>query len=332
MPANLTPQYHEADKAFKAATTIEEKIVHLEEMLRLIPKHKGTDHMQADLKRKLSQLKKEQIEGKGKGKKSGPVFNIDKEGAGQIVLLGAPNAGKSQLLGALTKANPVVAEYPFSTHVPQPGMASFEDIRIQLIDTPPVTAEFYEPWMTDIVRRADGALLVADLGDDGLMEAIEVVLQRLANVKVNLVSEVPADADTHAHTWRRAVILANKLDLPDAADRLEILREYFGKRFEIWPVSAAAGTGMAALPAQLFGFLRIIRVYTKEPGKKADLERPYTVPAGSTVVQLAVRVHRDFEQLLKSARVWGSGKYDGIHVKRDHVLMDKDVVELQVGG
>lgn len=332
MPANLTPQYHEADKAFKAAATIEEKIVHLEEMLRLIPKHKGTDHMQADLKHKLSQLKKEQVEGKGKAKKSGPVFTIDKEGAGQIALLGAPNAGKSQVLAAVTKATPVVAEYPFSTHVPQPGMARFEDIQIQIIDTPPVTQDFFEPWMTDIVRRADVALLVADLGDDGLMDAIEVVIKRFEAVKIHLVSEIPPDADTHSHTWRRTVILANKLDLPDAADRLEILREYYGKRYDIWPVSAGMGTAMDALPARLFQFLRIIRVYTKEPGKKADMERPYTIPAGSNVVELAVRVHREFEHMLKSARVWGSGKYDGIHVKRDHMLMDKDVVELQVGG
>lgn len=332
MPANLTPQYHEADKAFKAATTLDEKIGHLEEMLRLIPKHKGTDHMQADLKHKLSQLKKELAEGKGKPKKGGPVFNIDKEGAGQIVLLGAPNTGKSQVLAALTKATPVVAEYPFSTHVPQPGMAPFEDVQIQLIDTPPVTQDFYEPWMTDIVRRADAAVLVADLADDGLMEALEVVIKRLESVKLHLVSEMPADADTVSHTWRRTVILANKIDAPDASDRLEILREYFGKRYEIWPVSAKAGTGMEAMPAKLFGFLRIIRVYTKEPGKKADMERPYTLPAGSNVVELAVRVHREFESMLKSARVWGSGKYDGIHVKRDHVLADKDVVELQVGG
>ncbi len=332
MPANLTPQYHEAEKAFKAARSVDEKIVHLENMLRLIPKHKGTDHMQADLKRKLSQLKKEQLEGKGKGKKSGPVFNVEKEGAGQIVLLGAPNAGKSRVLAALTHANPVVAEYPFSTHVPQPGMAQFEDVQIQLVDTPPITPDFYEPWMTDIVRRADAALLVADLGDDGLLDAIEVILKRLETVKVNLVADIPPDADIHLHTWRRAAILANKLDLPDAGDRLEILREYYGGRFEIWPVSAGMGTGLDALPARLFHFLRLIRVYTKEPGKKADLERPYTLPAGSAVLDLAVRVHRDFERLLKSARIWGSGKYDGIHVKRDHVLQDKDVVELNVGG
>ena len=118
------------------------------------------------------------------------------------------------------------------------------------------------------------------------------------------------------------------MDLPGAADRLDALREFYSGRFEIWPVSGAMGDGLDALPARLFDFLRLIRVYTKEPGKKADLDSPYTLPVGSTVIQLAIGVHREFEQTLKSARIWGSGKYEGIYVKRDHLLQDKDVVEL----
>lgn len=326
MPANLTPQYIKAEKEFKAAKTVEEKIACMENMLALIPKHKGTDHMQADLKRRLAQLRREQVEGKAKGKKV-QVFLVEKEGAGQVALLGAPNAGKSRLVAALTNANPTVAEYPFTTHAPQPGMARFEDVQIQLVDLPPITEEYFETWMPDTVRRADAAALVADLGDDNLLDALETIIKRFETIKVCLVREAPADPDP-LRTFRRALIVANKLDLPGAEDRLGILKEYYGERFDILPVSAETGAGLKELPEQLFRFLRLIRVYTKEPGKKADMAQPYTMPVGSTVVELAGHIHRDLADSLKSARVWGSGKYDGIFVKRDHVLQDKDVVEL----
>ncbi len=327
MPANLTPQYIKADHEFKAAKTIEEKIVCLENMIRLLPKHKHTENMQADMKHKLSVLRKEQAEGKGKPKKVQQVFLVEKEGAGQIALLGAPNAGKSRLVAALTNANVAVAEYPFTTHAPQPGMARYEDVQVQLVDLPPITEDYFETWMPDTVRRADAAILVADLGDDNLLDAMETILKKFEPIKVSLVRDVPAEPEP-SHTFRRTFIIANKLDLPGAPERLEILREYYGSRFDILPVSAEAGTGMAEMPAQLFQFLRLIRVYTKEPGKKPDLERPYTMPVGSTVVDLAGQIHRELAETLKSARVWGSGKYDGIFVKRDHVLQDKDVVEL----
>lgn len=325
MPANLTPQYIEAEKEFKQAKSIEEKIACLENMIRLIPKHKGTDHMQADLKRRLSKLRQEQESGATKGKKSGTSLKIEKEGVAQVVVLGAPNAGKSQLLAALTKAPVHVAEYPFSTKMPQPGMARFEDVQIQLVDTPPITNDYYEPWLTDIIRRADAALLMADLSSDNLLDDLDIVLKRLESVKIQLVREPPPEADP-TRAWRRTVILANKQDLPDAPERLEMLKEFYGERFDIWPVSA---TGvMEDFTGMLFRWLRLIRVYTKEPGKKADMAQPYTLPAGSTILDLAVHVHRDFEHTLKSARIWGSVKYDGIAVKRDHVLEDKDVVEL----
>jgi hypothetical protein len=328
MPANLTPQYIKAEKEFKAARTIEEKIACMENMLALIPKHKGTDHMQADLKRRLAQLRREQAEGRPAGKRAPPVYKIEKGGAGQVILLGPPNAGKSQLLKSLTNANVAVAEYPFTTQVPQPGMARFEDIQIQLVDTPAVTEDYFEPWLPDLVRRADAALLVADLGEDGLLDALEVVIRRLEQVKLCLVSEAPPDAAEQLRTFRRAAIVANKVDLAGAADRLDALREFYAGKFEIWPVSGTMGEGLDVLPRRLFDFLRLIRVYTKEPGKKPDLDAPYTLPAGSTVLDLAIGVHREFEQTLKSARIWGSGKYEGIHVKRDHLLQDKDVVEL----
>jgi len=327
MPANLTPEYRKAEKEYRAAKTPQEKLVCLEHMLRVIPKHKGTDHMQADLKRRISRLREESTLKKGKQKRA-PIFKVEKEGAGQIVLLGPPNAGKSSLLASLTNARVNVAEYPFSTQLPQPGMADFEDVQIQLVDTPPVTADYMEIWMPDTIRRADRALIVADLGDDNILDATDAVLKRLSQVKIELVRHIPENPPEITRIYRPAALIANKSDLPGATSRLEILREFYADRFDIWPISARNGNGLDDLRRKLFNLLNIIRIYTKEPGEKPDLARPYTVPIGSTVIHLAVKVHREFEHTLKSARIWGSGKYDGIHVKRDHVLNDKDIIEL----
>ena len=326
MPANLTPEYFKADKAYRQAKTHEEKIACLEHMLRVIPKHKGTDRMQGDLKRKLARLRKEG-EQAGKGKKA-PVFKVVKEGAGQVVLLGGPNTGKSQLVASLTNARATVAAYPFTTHIPQPGMMKFEDVQIQLVDTPPVTEDYMEAWMPDTVRRADATLLTADMGSDDFLDATDVIIKRLESMKIHLVKEPPPDDEERPEIFRRAAVVATRMDMPDADSRLAMLQELFAGRFDIWPISAAVGAGLEAFPERVFRLLRIMRVYTKEPGQKPDMAQPYTVPVGSTVIELAVKVHRDFEQSLKSARVWGSGKYDGIHVKRDHVLSDRDIIEL----
>ena len=191
-----------------------------------------------------------------------------------------------------------------------------------------MTADYFEVWLPDMVRRADAALLVADLADDGLLEAAGGGDPAVRDGESLPGVRGARRSAEEVRTFRRTAIIANKMDLPGAADRLEVLREFFASKYEIWPVSGTMGTGPEALPARLFHFLRLIRVYTKEPGKKADLEAPYTLPVGSTVIQLATSVHREFEHTLKSARIWGVGKYEGIYVQRDHVLQDKDVVEL----
>ena len=326
MPANLTPEYFKADKAYRAAKTIDERIACLEQMLRVIPKHKGTDHMQGDLRRRLSRLRKQE-EKSGKGKRAA-LLKVLKEGAGQVVLLGAPNSGKSQLLVSLTNAHATVAEYPFTTHLPQPGMMEYKDIQIQLVDTPPITGEYMETWMPDTVRRADAALLLADMGSGDALDGIATIVKRMDAVKIPLVRELPLDSEKQLEAYRRAAIVANKMDLPGAENRFQMLQEFFADRFDIQPLSATGGADLDSLPERVFRMLRIIRVYTKEPGKKADMKQPYTVPIGSTVIELATKVHREFEQSLKSARVWGSGKYDGIYVKREHVLRDGDIIEL----
>ncbi|MCX6553014.1 MAG: 50S ribosome-binding GTPase, partial [Acidobacteria bacterium] len=123
MPANLSPEYHRAEERLRGARSPDEKIAALEEMLRVIPKHKGTDHMQADLKGRIAKLRKEI--GK-KGGKGGFTFIVPREGAGQVAIAGPPNSGKSSLVRALTRATPAVGSYPFTTREPVPGMMPFE--------------------------------------------------------------------------------------------------------------------------------------------------------------------------------------------------------------
>jgi len=326
MPANLTPQYLSAEKEFRQATTTEEKIRCLEKMIALLPKHKGTDHLYGDLKRRLSKLKSRSTK---KGGQRAPLYCIPKEGVAQVVLLGVPNVGKSRLVAALTSARVEVADYPFTTRHPVPGMMAFEDVKIQLIDMPPVTETYMEPWVPDMVRRADASLLVVDLGNDTVLEEAQAVLNRLERVKVALRAEVPTEtAPDDPFTYRPAMLVCNKLDLPDAVERLEIVREEFAGRLPVLALSAATGTGLDDFRRELFLFLRLTRIYTKVPGKDPDLDEPFVLPAGSTVRAVAAAVHKELAEKINGARVWGKGVYPGQYVKLDHVLSDRDIVEL----
>ncbi|MBX6313554.1 MAG: 50S ribosome-binding GTPase [Isosphaeraceae bacterium] len=328
MPANLPPQYSKAEDEYRRATTPAERLEKLRAMLRLLPKHKGTEKLQAELKQKISRAKEELEGAKASGKKGGVSYRVPREGAGQVVLVGPPNAGKSALLAALTHAKPEVAAYPFTTRAPQPGMMDWLDVRVQLVDLPPITAEFLEPWVPGLVRSADAALLVVDLADEDCADAAEAVLDRLKQTHTELVGTLPYDVEEEAIQHVKTALVANKIDAPGAEGRLDVLRDWFGDRFPVLAVSAERRLGLDDLRAEAYDLLGVIRIYTKVPGKPADRSQPFTLPAGSTVLDLARAVHRDLEHALKFAKVWGSGVFEGQTVKRDHELHDADIVEL----
>jgi small GTP-binding protein len=329
MAVNLTPQYHEAEQEYKKARTPEEKLECLKRMWVELPKHKASEKVQADLKTKMSELR-EAVETKKGQKKPGVSHKVPKQGAGQIIVLGGPNAGKSRLLTRLTRATPEVAAYPFTTREPHVGMMEWEDVKVQLVDTPPITADFLEGYLSSMVRAADAAALMIDLADDDGPFAAETVIDRLKDVKTLLVGQKDYTSDDFTTEQIKTMIVANKFDAEGAADRLDIVREMFAGKFPIHVVAAETGQGLEELRSALYQFLEVIRIYTKQPGKPADMTSPFTVPIGSTVIDLAEEVHRDFADNLKSARLWGTGVFDGQSVKRDHVLHDKDVIELHI--
>jgi len=327
MPANLTPEYFKAEEWFRSATTNQEKILAIERMLAVMPKHKGTDHLKADLRRKLSKLKEDAVQ-----KKTGKhvdIFHVPRSGAGQIVLLGTPNCGKSSIVAALTNAKVNVADFPFATAGPVPGMVTFEDVQIQLVDMPPITADYSAPGQVGTYRNCDLIAIVIDVSAD-VQEQMRICLDFLESCSLLIDSETPAhDAQGNA-LGKKVFCICTKADIA-AVGALEKLKSFCNRPFEFLVISAATGAGLKELAAKCFEMLGLIRVYAKPPGKPADMTDPFTLPASSTVMDLAMLIHRQLAEKLKSARIWGTGVYGGQNVQRNHVLNDKDVVELHFG-
>jgi uncharacterized protein len=280
MAVNLPPHYHDAENEYKKARTPEEKLAALKKMWVILPKHKASEKVQAQLKTKISDLSDE-VEQRASGpKKGGNTYKIPRQGAGQYVFLGAPNAGKSRLLSRLTKATPEVAPYPFTTREPIPGMMDYEDVRLQLIDLPPVTADFCEPFVNDFTRIADAAVLLVDLADDDCPFATEAVLDRMKASKRILVSEIPEGEEDPTIWYVKTLMVGNKIDAEGAADRLAFIQDMFAAKFPIITISAERGDGIEEFKKRLYDHLDIIRIYAKLPGKPADMTAPFTIPRG----------------------------------------------------
>jgi len=313
MPANLTPAYFKAEQWYRSATTPEEKILALEQMLAVMPKHKGTDKLKADLRQKLSAIR----EGEEKRRKSGGVdiFHIPRGGAGQVVLLGMPNSGKSSIVGLLTDAMVHIADFPFATNAPVPGMMHFEDVPIEIVDMPPITADFSMPGQVGTYRNCNLIAIVIDLSAD-VEEQWNACLDFLETRNL-----LPG---------KETVCICTKSDI-EADGAIDKVKKLCANRFDMIATSIESGEGMGELPVMLFKQLSIIRVYAKPPGKKPDMDEPFTIPVGSTVFDLAKVIHRDLAEKLKHARIWGTNVYEGQSVQRNHVLNDKDIVELHFG-
>jgi ribosome-interacting GTPase 1 len=356
MPTNVTPEYKRAKEAFQQARDPAERLECLKEMLKKVPKHKGTEHLQADIKKRIKQLTDELAAPKKSGARTGAIHSVNPEGAAQVVLIGPPNAGKSTLHARLTGSHAEIAPYPNTTHAPLPGMLPYEDIQIQLVDLPPISATYMEPWMPNALQLAHAALLVIDLGVPGCVENVAAIRERLQEKHVQLDAHwdhpldpsssdgVQGASDKAASTSDHddgeediddpflirlpTLLVSNKSDVNRSPEEVEILEDLVGVHYPAIAVSATTGDRLDGIGTSIFNGLGIVRVYTKTPGKPPDKERPYTVFHGGTVEDVARLVHRELLASLKFARIWGGAKFDGQQVGRDHVMCDGDIIEL----
>ena len=325
MPTNVTPEYERAQERFRQAATDDERLDALQEMLSTIPKHKGTEKVQADIKRRISQLRKSETR-KGKRKGADP-FHVPRSGAGQVILIGPPNVGKSSLVAATTNAPVKVAEYPYTTTFPTPGMCMFEDVQIELIDTPPVVEEHVPAGLMGTIRAADVVCVVAD-GSAEPLEQADMVLCLLADKGLWLQSLPRNELGTADPSRLSGLLAVNKMDLSPAGTA-GVLRKLYGESLVVCPVSATTGERLDVLVERFWHLLAMVRVYTKQPGKPPDRKDPYALDIGSTVEDLARAIHRELPEKMKFARIWGDGRIAGQQVHRSEPLRDKDVVEIR---
>lgn len=377
MPTNAPPEYFKAEERYQQARTLEEKIEATEGLIRTAPKHKGAEKLLRTLKSRLARLRMELEERRESraGRGGGPSFAVKKEGAAQVALVGLPNSGKSWLLRELTSARPEVADYPFTTLAPVPGMMQFEDVQVQLVELPALVkgssfGKGLGAQPLSAARNADVIALVIDASADPL-EQVQTLVDELGSAGIRLNQRAPKIAvqrrstggveirgaelveggaaevmrvlqDHRIHNafviveepvtveeveevldesvvYRHAFILLTKYD-PRTAGRLE---SEYGSTFKI----VATGAPVDELKKSIYESLDFIRVYTKRPDEE-PAKRPLVLPKGSTVLDVARAVHKDFEKGLKFAKAWGSTRFSGQQVAREYVLRDKDVVEL----
>ncbi|MDI6861251.1 MAG: TGS domain-containing protein [Caldisericia bacterium] len=323
MPANLPPQFYELEREYREKKTIQEKIEILKKMYAIMPKHKGTDKLQAEIKAKISKLKEElEYQRKNKGKRSS--FYIEREGAGQVTLVGPPNSGKSTLFYLLSSVPSEIGDYPFTTKTPVVGMVPFEDIKIQFIDLPPIDQDS-DYTIFDIIRNSDLILIVLSF-EMNLNEELDKILKILSDKGIKILGEGLSEDHLFGPLNKRGLIFINKSDLL-TQDEIDNILKNLNTSIPITFGSCESIINIEVVMKKIFEGLNIIRVYTKEPGKPPDMTDPLILKKGSTVLDAAYKLHKEIAKNLKYARLWGSSRFEGQQVNRDYILQDKDIVE-----
>ncbi|MBN1301873.1 MAG: 50S ribosome-binding GTPase [Melioribacteraceae bacterium] len=329
MPANLPPEYHEAERRYKEADSPQEKVETLEALISTIPKHKGTDKLRADLRKKLSKYKSQAQSSKRKTGKHETHFHIEKEGNARVVVLGAANVGKSSLVANLTHADPEISESPFSTWTPVPGMVVHNGVHIQLIDTPALDRDYMEPEFVDLIKHSDLVLLMIDLQAFPIQQ-FQKSIDILESHNICPIKHDSGLTDKKIHKLPY-VVVANKDDAEKLDEDFNVLNELLREEgFVLLPVSVKTGRNIHGMMNFIIKELMIIRVYSKKPHEEPDYSRPFILRKGATIDDFAMAVHKDFHENMKNARIWGNEVHEGQVVSREHLLCDGDVVELHI--
>jgi uncharacterized protein len=316
MPANLPTIYHKIEARLKFADTSEEKISILREMLAVMPKHKGTDGLRAELNSKIAKLKKE-AKKKPQARRL-DLTHVPKMGIAQVVLMGAPNSGKSALLAAMTNATPEVASYPFTTQKPDVGMIEFENVQIQLVDTPPLYENFHPPWLLALGRSSNVIIGMISGSKSNPEKELDSLLSRLETGSIFLESRDFYNGEDLMR--KNGFIIVSR----SGEDKIKLLREKYGERLDFQRFEL--NSEVEILKKEIYDFLNLIRIYTKPPGKEADFTEPVVLSKGSTVEDAAYHIHKDFANKMKYTKLW-RGSNNPRQVGPEEVLMEGDVVE-----
>lgn len=331
MPANLSPEYKAAEAEFRRARNPEDRLHSLREMLRTVPKHKGTEHLQADIKTRIKEINEELAGPKKGGARTALPTAVRPEGAAQVALVGPPNSGKSSLHARLTGSHATTGPYPFTTQFPLPGMLRYEDVAFQLVDLPPICRQHPVPWLAGALRSADACVLVTDLSDPSCVDDVAELKEVLAERRIVLTGNWPAEEPDDAFALRLSTVLvASKCELmSNLHEELAVFEELIDSHYLSIAVSTVTGEGLDRLGPFLFERLGVVRVYTKPPGGRPDLGRPFTVRRGQTVGDVAWLIHKELAEGLRFARLWRDD-YEGLRIGREHPVEDGDVIELHV--
>lgn len=296
MPINAGYDYAEAEKKYQQANTDEGRIIALQEMLRTAPSHKGSEKFRGDIRSKIKKLK-EQIQ---KSKKTGKSTKKGiKKAELQAVLVGLTNSGKSSILKSITNTNPKIASYGFTTTEPEQGTLNFKGCNIQIIDLPPIASGYFDH---GIVNNADTALIIVEK-----IHEIEVILNLL---KI-----------------KEKIIVFNKIDLYDESTKRKISEYLKSKKYNFVLTSTFTKEGIEELKEKIFKSFNVIRIYTRQPGKKED-EVPVIMPPESSLEQVAEKILHGYSKKVKYAKVWGpSSKFLGQQIGLKHIVKDRDIIE-----
>lgn len=304
MPINAGPEYFAAKLRYETARTTRDRMKYLQEMISAAPKHKSSEHLLAQLRKKLADLKKELLTNSKKkaGGSGGGGWAIRKEGDAQVVLIGYPSSGKSTLLSRLTNAKPLIADYPYTTQEPEIGTMKYSNVDIQLVEVPAIAEGTSESEkgsaLFSIIRNADGIVLVVDARD--FQRQLSMVMNELKKAGI---------------TGKPSLAVVTKGSRADAVGNIEPR------------VKTIEDKDVEVLKREIWEMLGRMRAYTRK-GERTE-ERPMVMRKESTVRDFTNMIHKELLADFRFARVWRKGSpYSGQRVGLDFVLKDEDTVEI----